>query len=145
MLALRCTASGGIGSDYSALVEELAITLTDADVVSTSGAALSVTGALSKNGGAQEVEITATLGGDIVPGEDCTVATAFGASKISNSPSASLAVSGTDYNRLYRAEHHHSGRKNTASTTLPSRRARVSARSRALRSPPQTSPAAFPR
>ena len=118
MLALRCTASGGIGSDYSALVEELAITLTDADVVSTSGAALSVTGALSKNGGAQEVEITATLGGDIVPGEDCTVATAFGASKLSNSPSASLAVSGTDYTAFTAPSITIPAGKNTASTTL---------------------------
>ncbi|MDA8024772.1 MAG: fibronectin type III domain-containing protein [Gammaproteobacteria bacterium] len=118
MLALRCTASGGIGSDYSALVEELAITLTDADVVSTSGAALSVTGALSKNGGAQEVKITATLGGDIVPGEACTVATAFGASKLSNSPSASLAVSGTDYTAFTAPSITIPAGKNTASTTL---------------------------
>ena len=117
-LALRCTASGGIGSDYSALVEELAITLTDADVVSTSGAALSVTGALSKNGGAQEVKITATLGGDIVPGEACTVATAFGASKLSNSPSASLAVSGTDYTAFTAPSITIPAGKNTASTTL---------------------------
>ena len=66
---LQCTATGSIGSAYSGAAETLVATVTDSDAVSASGAALGVSGSISKTGGAQEVAITATLGGDIVPGE----------------------------------------------------------------------------
>ena len=95
--ALNCNTAGSIGSAYSGVAESLAVTVTDADAVSTSGATLGVSGSIGKSGGAQEVEITATLGGSIVPGEDCTVTTAIGAAAITNTQGAALAAAPADY------------------------------------------------
>ncbi|MDA7962093.1 MAG: fibronectin type III domain-containing protein [Gammaproteobacteria bacterium] len=95
--ALRCDATGGIGLAYSGVVETLAVAVTDTDAVSTSGATLGVSGNIGKSGGAQEVEITATLGGSILPGTDCTVTTAIGSTAITNTQGAALAASPTDY------------------------------------------------
>ena len=95
--ALRCDAIGGIGLAYSGLVETLAVAVTDTDAVSTSGATLGVSGNIGKSGGAQDVEITATLGGSILPGTDCTVTTAIGSTAITNTQGAALAASPTDY------------------------------------------------
>ncbi|MDA7972719.1 MAG: fibronectin type III domain-containing protein, partial [Gammaproteobacteria bacterium] len=95
--ALNCNAAGSIGSAYSGVAESLAVTVTDADAVSTSGATLGVSGSIGKSGGAQEVEITATLGGSIVPGENCTVTTAIGAAAITNTQGAALAAAPADY------------------------------------------------
>ncbi len=95
--ALQCDATGGIGLAYSGVVETLAVAVTDTDAVSTSGATLGVSGNIGKSGGAQEVEITATLGGSILPGTDCTVTTAIGSTAITNTQGAALAASPTDY------------------------------------------------
>ncbi|MGR3914027.1 MAG: fibronectin type III domain-containing protein [Gammaproteobacteria bacterium] len=93
--ALRCTAtvSGAAGSVYSNLSNEFAVTLTDTDMVAASGTLAA--GSISENGGAQMVEITATLGGGIASQTDCTVTVAIGTSALAAGDV--LAVAPGDY------------------------------------------------
>ncbi|MGR3914961.1 MAG: fibronectin type III domain-containing protein, partial [Gammaproteobacteria bacterium] len=100
-VTLRCTTTtaSAAPSVYSNLSEEFAVTLTDSDIVSATGA-LSAAGNISENGGAQLVEITATLGGGIAPQTDCTVTMAIGTSEIAGSGGNALAAAPGDYAAL---------------------------------------------
>ncbi|MGR3914969.1 MAG: fibronectin type III domain-containing protein, partial [Gammaproteobacteria bacterium] len=96
-VALRCTATapGAANSAYANLSKEFELTLTDADMVAATGTFTA--GNISENGGAQMVQITATLGSDIASQTDCAVTVEIGSSAIAGSGGTALAVVGDDY------------------------------------------------
>ncbi|MGR3913451.1 MAG: fibronectin type III domain-containing protein [Gammaproteobacteria bacterium] len=90
---LTCIATGDAA--YARLAKTLALNITDTDAVAATGA-LSA-GNISENGGAQMVEITATIGGSIASPTDCTVTVEIGTAQISPTLGDALAAAPGDY------------------------------------------------
>ncbi|MGR3913137.1 MAG: fibronectin type III domain-containing protein, partial [Gammaproteobacteria bacterium] len=96
--ALVCAAASTADSDYRGVSAALSVTITDTDAPDTvfsTGAVLSAT-SIRKNSN-QVMRITATLGGNIAPAENCTVTLAFKSAAITGTRADRPAVVGADY------------------------------------------------
>ena len=88
---LTCIATGDAA--YARLAKTLALNITDTDAVAATGTLDA--GNISENDGAQMVEISATLDGEIASPTDCTVTVAIGTSALAAGDV--LAVAPGDY------------------------------------------------
>ncbi|MGR3913595.1 MAG: fibronectin type III domain-containing protein [Gammaproteobacteria bacterium] len=92
---LTCAASAAAGTSYDGASGEVMLTVTDDDVLSGSGVLTG--GVIREGGGAQMVDVVATLGGTIVAAADCTVNMSIRNAEISGTAGDALAASPGDY------------------------------------------------